>query len=585
MESSCPRFKISSRWTVSRDIFGIYCEEKTNLKKLFKPSTQRFSLTTDTWTSIQRINYMCITAQFIDHEWKLNIKVISFVRILLHKGESIAKALETCLDEWGVKNIFTITVDNALSNDVAIGFMKHKLIRDCIRWVRGSPSRLHKFREFADLLEVEKKSSLCLDVPTRWNSTYMMLRTAIAYKGVFEMYQSSDNSLALEVGLVPLNNDWLARESLVDMGGKMKEKFSKYWGDSEKVNMVIFFANILDPRDKVEYMEDLMKQMYGESRGKSCFEKVKYNFTWLFEEYVSTYSESIPSTTTSSTIMPPPPPVQSENVSVGRAHFTVRTQLKKQKLESGASLNKKSELEVYLIESTINDTVDFDILGWWKVESERFPILSKVARDILAVPISTVASESTFSTGELTNMRIGTGSSTIVHDGSDDDSIPTIDLDAECIMEENEHTYRKRYGWFKSNLMHATGPARNDRNFWNMDMFFFPIILENHFITVVINLKTPAYTVLDNVDHKVIDGEVYEPHLSILHYMLCDYLREVGHGKVSQIEGLDLDLLKLEWQTRRNIIDYDVFMMRHMEAYKGGKKKSWKMELDNEGEE
>lgn len=57
-----------------------------------------------------------------------------------------------------------------------------KKFRDCIRWVRGSPARLHKFKELTELLEVKEKSSLCLDVPTRWTSTYMMLRTTIAYK-------------------------------------------------------------------------------------------------------------------------------------------------------------------------------------------------------------------------------------------------------------------------------------------------------------------------------------------------------------------------------------------------------------------
>lgn len=176
------------------------------------------------------------------------------------------------------------------------------------------------------------------------------------------------------------------------MGAKMKEKFSKYWGDPEKMNFIIFFANILDPRDKVEYMQFQLNQMYGDDQGKACFEKVKSKLELLFQEYVSTYSES------STTSMMPPPPVPCENVPVGRVQSRLKSQLKKKKMESGASLNKQTELEVYLSESIIDDTNNFDILRWWKVNSERFPILSKVARDILAVPISTVASESTFST-------------------------------------------------------------------------------------------------------------------------------------------------------------------------------------------
>jgi len=52
-----------------------------------------------------------------------------------------------------------------------------------------------------------------------------------------------------------------------------------------------------------------------------------------------------------------------------------------------------------LAEECEEDSKKFDILAWWKGQSSRFPILSTLARDVLAIPISTVASESAFSTG------------------------------------------------------------------------------------------------------------------------------------------------------------------------------------------
>jgi hypothetical protein len=68
--------------------------------------------------------------------------------------------------------------------------------------------------------------------------------------------------------------------------------------------------------------------------------------------------------------------------------------------KKSAETAKKDELEVYLTEALDDAGLDeeFDILGWWKAKAPKYPILAKMTRDILAVPISTVASEACFST-------------------------------------------------------------------------------------------------------------------------------------------------------------------------------------------
>ena len=71
---------------------------------------------------------MCVTAYFVDDGWNLQKKIILFVFGTSHKVEYIAKALENCLLNWDFKNVFSITVDNASSNNVAVGFLKKKFL-------------------------------------------------------------------------------------------------------------------------------------------------------------------------------------------------------------------------------------------------------------------------------------------------------------------------------------------------------------------------------------------------------------------------------------------------------------------------
>ena len=45
-------------------------------------------------------------------------------------------------------------------------------------------------------------------------------------------------------------------------------------------------------------------------------------------------------------------------------------------------------------------TLDFDILAWWKANGPKYPTLQWIARDILAILVSTIASKSTFNISE-----------------------------------------------------------------------------------------------------------------------------------------------------------------------------------------
>ena len=97
MQTCCPRFDVPSRRTITRDILEFYQHEKGLLKNVLGASKQRVCITTDTWTSIQMSNYMVITPHFIDAEWVLHKRILSFTPIANHKGDGIRELIETCL--------------------------------------------------------------------------------------------------------------------------------------------------------------------------------------------------------------------------------------------------------------------------------------------------------------------------------------------------------------------------------------------------------------------------------------------------------------------------------------------------------
>lgn len=76
----------------------------------------------------------------------------------------------------------------------------------------------------------------------------------------------------------------------------------------------------------------------------------------------------------------------------------MKQQFEKHKEVSGGS-SSKSELDRYLAKDIESNTNDFYILMFWKANEPRFFILTEMARDLLAIPISSAASDCAFGTG------------------------------------------------------------------------------------------------------------------------------------------------------------------------------------------
>ncbi|XP_038896550.1 zinc finger BED domain-containing protein RICESLEEPER 1-like [Benincasa hispida] len=244
--ASQPRFVVLSLVTVAREVLKLYVNEKKHLKDMFVNKKHRVSLITDCWTSGQNINYMVLTAHFIDSDWRLHKRILSFCPIENHKGDTIGKTIENNLKDWGIQRIMTLTVDNGSSNDTTIAYLlkrfnfggeflhvcccahilnlivcdAFKEHNDCIeriqyvvRFIRSSPACFLKFKKCIEIEKISCKSYACLNVPTRWNSTYLMLEAAVKFEKAFNRLEDEDASYRHD--LSPNKQDWTNAKMLI----------------------------------------------------------------------------------------------------------------------------------------------------------------------------------------------------------------------------------------------------------------------------------------------------------------------------------------------------------------------------------
>ncbi|KAL0730356.1 hypothetical protein Bca4012_026449 [Brassica carinata] len=172
------------------------------------------------------------------------------------------------------------------------------------------------------------------------------------------------------------------------MISKMRKKFDKYW---EQYSVILAMGAVLDPRMKFR----LLKRCYDELDPFTSGEKIKHlkeKLYDLFEEY----RKKFPLTPVVSSSR-----VDSHAAKRGRGILGVQDDLfdlydVPDYMEEG-----KSALDMYLEDPKLDmrNHPDLNVLHYWKENRNRFGALTYMAMDILSIPITTVASESSFSIG------------------------------------------------------------------------------------------------------------------------------------------------------------------------------------------
>ncbi|XP_049934296.1 zinc finger BED domain-containing protein RICESLEEPER 2-like [Nymphaea colorata] len=368
------RFVPFSRKTLTKEVQSMFKTEKMRYQGVLNNHVQRVSLTFDMWSSQQTLGYLCLTAQYIDTDWQLHSHMLNFMHVPPpHNAICISDILSECITKWEIQlKLFSITADNCSTNDSGITLLRRTMerknnisfplrgeyfhircgahiinlmvqdgmndmvdtiskISDSVKYVRGSPKRLHGFKQCVKAMGLDGKKSLNYDVPTRWNSTFIMLRDALLFKDVFQHLASCDPSYAC----LPSEDEWFhafdlcqflkvfydatnlfstskqvtsnlvfeevlsiyhhlrrrrgtSNEHMRALICKMQEKFDKYF---KSYNILFAIAVVLDPKFKLSYLKYLLDDL-DKPDAMVKYEVVENILHELYVEYRNMYNES-----------------------------------------------------------------------------------------------------------------------------------------------------------------------------------------------------------------------------------------------------------------------------------------------------
>lgn len=197
-------YKLPTRKTLSNVLLpAVYEEIRLKVSDILKDVTS-VTVTTDCWTSRNIDSVMAVTIHFIDSHFKIKSVLLECVEYEGgHGSENLSQNLRKVITDWNISenNVLLGISDNAANIRKAIsvdlkwrhfGCYAHTLnliVGDSLKLIQDTLDKVSKivtyFRKSAnaknklDTVQQQQDKApkkLIKDVPTRWNSTYLMLK-------------------------------------------------------------------------------------------------------------------------------------------------------------------------------------------------------------------------------------------------------------------------------------------------------------------------------------------------------------------------------------------------------------------------
>ncbi|XP_071852987.1 zinc finger BED domain-containing protein 4-like [Apostichopus japonicus] len=438
-----PRYQLPSRQHISSKLIpNIFERVKAKVSEELKDMSY-ISLSTDIWSSTVGANsLMSLTGHWISEDFERKHCVLnasSFVG--RHTGEAICAEIERMLATWELEHgkVVAILRDNAanvingltrtginhqgcfihtLQLVVHDGLSTQRSVNDMLaigRRIAGhfnhSPLAHHRLQELQVKHELPQHH-ITQDVPTRWNSSFLMLERLLEQKTAIAEYAS------LYDIPVMTTSQWNLARALVVSLRRFEELTRKASESASSSSMVIPSVTMLQ-RSLAKHTDDqgiktLTTAMYASLNRR--FDDMENNkilvlATFLDPHYKCVFFKVADTRAKASDWLREESSLLTTKVDVietqeeqphPRAVDTFDDEFDQFLQEKGAMAPQAAQgqhigQEIGLFLADPLQERSGNPLQWWKFNCHRFPLLAKLARKYLCVPPSSVPSERLFS--------------------------------------------------------------------------------------------------------------------------------------------------------------------------------------------